>query len=254
MKSFAATASIEASPEAIWAILTDAPNYAAWDSGVVRVEGQIAPGATITVYSAVNPGRAFPVKVTEFDVGRKMVWTGGMPLGLFKGVRTFTLEPGAGAATTFTMREEYSGPLAPVYTRSIPDLGPSFHTSPRPPQHRFARRGSSGRWTVAPAGRRLVGHETVRGCERGPAVISWARAVSPGTPSPGAARGRAGPCASCSPLSPARARSIRLSPSRGRSPRRDTRWPWPAPTASAPTSRRPASSRSRRGSTGASTP
>jgi hypothetical protein len=55
-----------------------------------------------------------------------MVWSGGMPLGLFRGVRTFTLAPDAGGASAFTMREEYSGPLLPLIWRSIPDLGPSF--------------------------------------------------------------------------------------------------------------------------------
>ena len=49
-----------------------------------------------------------------------------MPLGLFRGVRTFTLAPEGVGATRFTMREAYSGPLAPLIGRSIPDLGPSF--------------------------------------------------------------------------------------------------------------------------------
>ena len=126
MKSFEASAPIAASPEAIWAILTDAPNYPTWDSGVERVEGRIAPGERITVFSAVNPGRPFPVNVTEFSPGRRMVWSGGMPLGLFKGVRTFTLTPQGDQATNFIMREEYSGPLAGLIGRSIPDLQPSF--------------------------------------------------------------------------------------------------------------------------------
>ena len=55
-----------------------------------------------------------------------MTWSGGMPLGLFKGVRTFTLAPGSDGTTRFTMREEYSGPLLPMIWRSMPDLGPSF--------------------------------------------------------------------------------------------------------------------------------
>lgn len=49
-----------------------------------------------------------------------------MPLGLFKGVRTFTLTPAGSGTTRFTMREEYTGPLLPLIWRSIPDLGPSF--------------------------------------------------------------------------------------------------------------------------------
>jgi hypothetical protein len=126
MKSYDATATIQASPDTIWAILTDAPGYQAWDSGVERVDGRIAPGEKIKVVSKANPGRAFPVKVTEFTPGRRMTWSGGMPLGLFKGVRTFTLSPQSNGATTFTVREEYTGPLLPLIWRSMPDLGPSF--------------------------------------------------------------------------------------------------------------------------------
>lgn len=126
MKSYDATALIAAGPDAIWAILTDGPRYSEWDSGVERVEGRIAPGEKIKVFAKVRPGRAFPVRVTEFTPGRRMRWTGGMPLGLFKGVRTFSLSPQGNGATRFTLREEYTGPLLPLIWRSIPDLGPSF--------------------------------------------------------------------------------------------------------------------------------
>lgn len=126
MKSYAATAMIEASPEAIWAILTDAPDYNQWDSGVERVDGRIAPGEKIKVVSKANPGRDFPVTVTELAPAQRMTWTGGIPLGLFKGVRTFELSPQGDGATKFAMREEYTGPLLPLIWRSMPDLQPSF--------------------------------------------------------------------------------------------------------------------------------
>ena len=125
MKSYDAAATIDAPPDAVWSILTDAAAYAQWDSGVQNVDGRIAPGEKIKVVSEANPGRAFPVKVTEFEPGRSMVWSGGMPLGLFKGVRTFTLAP-EGSGTRFAMREEYTGPLLPLIWRSMPDLGPPF--------------------------------------------------------------------------------------------------------------------------------
>jgi hypothetical protein len=126
MKSFEAGIDIAASPDAVWSILVDGAKYPDWDSGVVRVDGRIAPGETIKVVSSVSPGRTFPVKVTSFDPDRSMTWSGGMPLGLFKGVRTFTLTRSAGGTTQFHMREEYSGPLVPMMWRSMPDLGPSF--------------------------------------------------------------------------------------------------------------------------------
>jgi hypothetical protein len=126
-RSYQSSARIAAPPERVWSILTDAPAYPDWDSGVDAVEGRIAPGEKITVRSAANPGRAFPVKVTEFAPAERMTWTGGMPLGLFRGVRTFTLA-GEGAETAFVMREAYAGPLLPLIWRSMPDLQPSFDT------------------------------------------------------------------------------------------------------------------------------
>jgi hypothetical protein len=124
MRSYESTALIGAPPDAVWNVLADAPSYADWDSGA-RVEGRIEPGAKLKVRSEANPGRAFAVKVTELVPGERMVWSGGMPLGLFKGVRTFTLRP-EGGGTRFAMREEYTGPLLPLIWRSMPDLQPSF--------------------------------------------------------------------------------------------------------------------------------
>ena len=125
MKSYEAEASIDAAPDAVWRILTDAPAYPTWDSGVVGVEGRIAPGEKIKVVSSANPGRAFPVKVTALEAPRRMVFTGGMPLGLFRGERTYTLTPSDGG-TAFRMREEYTGPLLGMIWKSMPDLQASF--------------------------------------------------------------------------------------------------------------------------------
>lgn len=126
MKAYEATARIKARPEAIWAVLTDGAAYPDWDSGVVSVAGDIAPGEKIKVVSEVNPKRAFSIKVTGFEPAASMTWTGGLPMRLFRGVRTFTLFPAAKGSTRFTMREQYTGLLLPLIGRSIPDLGPPF--------------------------------------------------------------------------------------------------------------------------------
>jgi hypothetical protein len=126
VKVYSATTTIEAPPEKIWTLLTNAAGYPEWDPGVDRIEGRIAPGEKITAFTKLSPGRAFPVKVTTFEPGRKMTWTGGMPLGLFKGERTFTLTPQPGGATEFTLREAFSGPLLGLIGRSLPDLNAAF--------------------------------------------------------------------------------------------------------------------------------
>ncbi len=126
MRAFAVRTFIRATPESIWALLTDAAGYSRWNNTVEKVDGKIAPGQRITVRPKINPGRAFPVTVAAFEPSRRMVWTGGMPLGLFKGERTFTLKPASNGEVEFSMREKYSGLMAPLIGRSIPDLQPAF--------------------------------------------------------------------------------------------------------------------------------
>ena len=125
MRAYEASALIAATPERIWPVLTDAAAWPSWDSGVTKVDGRVALGEKLTIAVAANPGRAFPVKVVTLTPSARMVFRGGMPLGLFTGERTYTLAPQDGA-TLFTMREEYTGPLAGMIFKSIPDLGPSF--------------------------------------------------------------------------------------------------------------------------------
>lgn len=126
MKSFASSIVIRGTPGAVWQVLTDAPAYPSWNTTVTRVDGTIAPGGKVTVHAKAAPGRAFPVKVAAWDAPRRMVWSGGMPLGLFKGERVFELRPKSEGSVEFSMREDYTGLLAALITKSIPDLQPAF--------------------------------------------------------------------------------------------------------------------------------
>jgi hypothetical protein len=95
------------------------------DPTVAKIEGRIALGEKITVHAKISAGKPFPVKVAELVPEEKMVWSGGMPLGLFKGERTFTLVQKPDAVEV-TMREIFSGLMSPLIARSIPDLQPAF--------------------------------------------------------------------------------------------------------------------------------
>lgn len=125
MKRYEASASIAASPDAVWAILTDASAYPEFDPYCDKIEGTIAVGNTIKAFSKLSPGRAFPVKVAEMTESARMVWQGGMPFGLFKGVRTFTLRA-EGAGTAFELSEVFSGPMLKLIGGSIPDMTEPF--------------------------------------------------------------------------------------------------------------------------------
>ena len=54
---------IDAPVERVWALLTDASSYRAWNRAVVSIEGPITEGATISLVSIVNPKRTFKLKV-----------------------------------------------------------------------------------------------------------------------------------------------------------------------------------------------
>jgi uncharacterized protein YndB with AHSA1/START domain len=125
VRHYEAAAQIAARPDEVWAVLTDGAGWPSWDSGVTGVEGRIQPGEKVTVRTEVAPGRAFPVKVTAFEAPHRLEFTGGMPLRLFRGVRTYTLTP-SGEGTAFRMREQYTGPMLGLIWRSMPDLQPSF--------------------------------------------------------------------------------------------------------------------------------
>jgi len=78
MKAFSVRVFIRATPERIWALLTDAAKFTRWNNTVEKVDGKIALGERVTVHPKANPGRAFPVTVAEFEPPRSMVWTGGI--------------------------------------------------------------------------------------------------------------------------------------------------------------------------------
>jgi len=135
MRAYEASALIDSPPEQVWAVLTDVAGWPAWDSGVSAVDGEMVLGRKLTIRVEASPGRAFPVKVAVLDAPSRIVLRGGMPLGLFTGERTYTLSPD-GSGTRFAMREEYTGPLAGMIFKSIPDLGPSFQRFAEGLRHR----------------------------------------------------------------------------------------------------------------------
>jgi hypothetical protein len=117
---------IAAAADTVWSLLTDAAGYPDWNSTVARIEGRIAPGAKLTLHAKASSGRAFPLRVSLFEAPARMVWTGGMPLGLLTGTRTFTLTPTPDGGVLFSMDETFTGLMAWLITRSMGKMLPAF--------------------------------------------------------------------------------------------------------------------------------
>jgi hypothetical protein len=45
-----------------------------WDPSMERLEGPIAPGEKLKVFTKLSPGRGFPIRVTDFVPGKR--WSG----------------------------------------------------------------------------------------------------------------------------------------------------------------------------------
>jgi hypothetical protein len=125
MKKYSASTTINTPADTVWKILTDTSGYPNWDRSMDHIEGKLAPGETVKFFTRLST-QAFPVQVTAFEPNRKMVLTGGMPLGLFKSERTHTLTPGRDGQITFSTEEIFSGLLLPIFGRNIPDLTENF--------------------------------------------------------------------------------------------------------------------------------
>ena len=76
---------ISATPQAVWDLLSNTSTYADWNPAVVSISGTIAEGNTVSLVSIVNPKRTFKLNVTAVEPPHRMVWSDGMPFGLFKG-------------------------------------------------------------------------------------------------------------------------------------------------------------------------
>jgi len=123
---FRAGSSIDAPPLRVWEVLTDTAHWPEWDPSCDRIEGEPRLGGKVKAYTKLAPGRAFPVTVTTLEAPRLMVWSGGMPFGLFKGVRTFSLTPRADGGTDFALTETFSGPILSAFRKQLPDMTEAF--------------------------------------------------------------------------------------------------------------------------------
>jgi len=119
--------SIAATPEQVWARLTDAVAFPTWNRTVTSIEGRIAKGERLAIKVPLAPGRTFKPRVTVFEAPLRMVWSDGMA-PMFKGVRTFRLMRHPDGTTSFAMSESFKGVMLPLIKRALPDFRDAFTT------------------------------------------------------------------------------------------------------------------------------
>ena len=115
---------IAAPPSVVWAKMTDARDFVAWNSTVSSLDGPIELGNKMKLQVPIAPGRTFTPKVVEFEPETRMVWQDGF-YRMFQGTRTFTFTP-EGQGTRFHMHEVFRGVMLPMIKGSLPDFREPF--------------------------------------------------------------------------------------------------------------------------------
>ena len=82
---------IESTAEIVWSLLTDAKAFSRWNSTVTDIEGEIREGERLRLH-VPGTNRTFTPRVSGVVPARRMVWGDGFA-PIFRGVRTFVLEP-----------------------------------------------------------------------------------------------------------------------------------------------------------------
>lgn len=120
----AVTINIKAPAEKIMALLTNASEFAKWNSTVISIDGQIKQGKKFKLVSKLDPKRTFHLKVTQLTP-TTMIWQDGFA-PMFLGVRTFSISPKSDGTTDYSMVEVFKGIMLPMIKGSLPDFKPNF--------------------------------------------------------------------------------------------------------------------------------
>jgi uncharacterized membrane protein len=111
---------IKADEATIWKLLTNAQDFPRWNSTITSIEGNIALNEKIKLKSTLDAKRTFKLKVKEFEVNKRMVWSDK------QGNRIYTLTKTANGNVLFSMTEKIGGFMFPLYANKIPSFDKSF--------------------------------------------------------------------------------------------------------------------------------
>ena len=114
--------SINATPEKVWAILTDFDNYPNWNPFIKSISGDVRVGNKITtrLEFPLGQGTTFKPKVLAFETNKELRWIGHLWFpGLFDGEHKFELIDNKNGTTTFKQSEYFEGILVPFFQQVL---------------------------------------------------------------------------------------------------------------------------------------
>lgn len=121
-KQLAAVIDIAASPDRVWAVLTDFQAYPQWNPFIVRADGTPQVGSRLILRMQPVGARAVTLKPTVLQAtpGSRLRWLGrlGMP-GIMDAEHCFTVEGDGAGGTRVSQTEVFRGVLVPFLAGSL---------------------------------------------------------------------------------------------------------------------------------------
>jgi hypothetical protein len=114
---------INASPQRVWAVLTDLRAYQRWNPFIISSSGRLRVGATLTNRMRDATGvTTFTPVVLAVQPGRELRWIGKVGPGwIFDGEHSFVIQQIGPGRVRLTQREQFTGVAIPFYTRRLHD-------------------------------------------------------------------------------------------------------------------------------------
>ena len=112
---------IDATPEAVWTVLSDFASYPDWNPFVREASGTVAAGERLELRIQPTRGRAmrFRPTVLAAEPGRELRWLGRLGArGLFDGEHCFTIE-GTARGSRLVQEERFTGLLVPLFAKNL---------------------------------------------------------------------------------------------------------------------------------------
>lgn len=113
---------INATPEKVWAILTDFGNYPKWNPFIKSIKEEVKVGnrIIIKIEAPGAKGMTFKPKVLIFETNKELRWLGHLIFpGLFDGEHKFHLIDNINGTTTFRQSEIFKGVLVPLFKKQL---------------------------------------------------------------------------------------------------------------------------------------
>jgi hypothetical protein len=113
---------IDASPERVWAVVTEFAAYPEWNPFIRRISGELREGARLEVRIEPPGARAttFKPTVRAVERNRELRWLGRLLVpGIFDGEHSLLIEPREGGTSRFVQSERYSGFLVGFFKGTL---------------------------------------------------------------------------------------------------------------------------------------